>query len=284
MSRNIKPSYRSNTFKCSHCNANTGQSWYRTVLDRLGETPKSSFDRMAHDIKKWSQASATLNPDFAYIMINSRSKKDDSTGLISDKSPPFIFPLSHRNEVSIDGVVFNVWVAECHICAGLSIWCGSECIYPLTAEGVSPNEDLPEGIKQIFIEASLVVRHSPRAAAALLRSAIEMICNDLKEKGIFDFKNATSLNDRIGMLAKEKLGQAALQAFDIVRITGNDAVHAGVIHHEEVRETPEILFELVNLIADECFTKPKNVANIYNKLPKSARDAIARRDRPKDER
>lgn len=209
MPGNIQPSYRSKIFKCSHCNANTGQNCYRTVLNYLSETPKSSFDRTARDVKNWSSTTATLNPNFAYITIDYR-KKDDSTGLISDESPPFIVPSSHRDEASIAGIAFNVWVAECHICAGLSTWCGSECTYPLTAEGVSPNEDLPEGIKQIFIEASLVVRHSPRAAAALLRSTIEVICNELKEKGIFDFKNATSLNDRseqaIGVGAEFALG------------------------------------------------------------------------------
>ena len=40
-----------------------------------------------------------------------------------------------------------------------------------------------------------------------------------------------------------------------------------------------MLFDLVNVVADEMISRKKKVDRMFNKLPKSARDAIAKRDK-----
>ena len=44
------------------------------------------------------------------------------------------------------------------------------------------------------------------------------------------------------------------------------------------RATAEILFELLNLVAEQLVSLPKRVADVYGKLPDRDRQAIAKRD------
>ena len=69
------------------------------------------------------------------------------------------------------------------------------------------------------------------------------------------------------------------QALDTVRVVGNDAVHPGQIDLNDDQATAQSLFESVNIIIDEMISKPKKIKEMYDKLPASKRDAIAKRDR-----
>ena len=44
-----------------------------------------------------------------------------------------------------------------------------------------PNVDMPESVKQLYNEAGTIYNKSPRAACALLRLAIDRLCNELEE-------------------------------------------------------------------------------------------------------
>ena len=57
------------------------------------------------------------------------------------------------------------------------------------------------------------------------------------------------------------------QSLDIVRVTGNYAVHPGGIDFEDASEV-QPLFELINLIADSLLTRPKKVKELHDRLPK----------------
>ena len=71
-------------------------------------------------------------------------------------------------------------IARCHSCGKKIIWIDNEYIYPnIVAEEVNP--DLPESVKQLYNEAGLIYNQSPRAACALLRLAIDRLCNELGE-------------------------------------------------------------------------------------------------------
>lgn len=69
-------------------------------------------------------------------------------------------------------------IARCHSCGKKIIWIDNEYIYPnIVAEEVNP--DLPESVKLLYNEAGLIYNQSPRAACALLRLAIDRLCNEL---------------------------------------------------------------------------------------------------------
>jgi len=65
---------------------------------------------------------------------------------------------------------------------------------------------------------------------------------------------------------------------DILRITGNNAVHPGEINVEEKPELVLKLFELINFIAEKMITEPKEIDNFYKELPETLKEAIDKRD------
>ena len=67
------------------------------------------------------------------------------------------------------------------------------------------------------------------------------------------------------------------QALDIVRVTGNNAVHPGKIDFNDSTNV-QTLFGLINLIADRLITQPKQIDEMYNQLPETAREGIKKRD------
>jgi hypothetical protein len=66
-----------------------------------------------------------------------------------------------------------------------------------------------------------------------------------------------------------------------VRVIGNEAVHPGQINLRDDRQTAETLFQLVNLVVQRMISEPKAVQAIYDGLPETARDKIAKRDQPR---
>lgn len=122
------------------------------------------------------------------------------------------------------------------------------------------------------MEAALILTESPRGAAALLRLAIQKLCEALGEKG--------SVDDMIGSLVKKGLLLQVQQSLDIVRVTGNNAVHPGQMDVKDV-EVAASIFPLVNIIVEQMIAGPKKIGALYGTLPQRARDAIARRDAPK---
>jgi len=130
---------------------------------------------------------------------------------------------------------------------------------------------MPEEIMKDYCEARSICSLSPRGATALLRLAIQKLCMHLGESG----KN---INTDIGNLVKKGLPVKIQQALDIVRVTGNNAVHPGEMQLEEDPETADSLFELVNLIVENQISQPKSIKELYEKLPQGPVDAIKKRD------
>jgi hypothetical protein len=159
----------------------------------------------------------------------------------------------------------------CRHCNKPSMWLGLQMVYPATGTAPQPNPDLPDDIRRDYEEARAILSRSPRGAAALLRLAVQKLCKLLGEPG-------RNLNGDIGSLVNKGLLPAVKQALDAVRVIGNNAVHPGQI---DLNDTPQIaaaLFRLVNLIAEQLITAPKQAEEIYGFLPESDREAIAKRD------
>lgn len=168
-------------------------------------------------------------------------------------------------------VMENLEMAVCTHCDNYTLWHFEKMIYPEDSGVQPPNPDLRDEIKGDYLEAKSIANKSPRGAAALLRLCIQKLCEQLGEKG-------ENLNDDIAKLVKKGLPARIQEALDIVRVIGNNAVHPGRIDVKDGRDTAMKLFELVNLIADVMITKPKQVEELYQSLPKSQLEAIQKRD------
>lgn len=162
-------------------------------------------------------------------------------------------------------------IARCCNCGKKIIWIDNEYIYPnIVAEEVNP--DLPESVKQLYNEAGLIYNQSPRAACALLRLAIDRLCNELGETD-------RDINKNIGALVEKGLPKKVQQALDFVRVVGNKAVHPGVIAFDvDDTNTAKTLMRLINMIGQNMITDPKDIEDMYNLLPESAKESIERRD------
>lgn len=148
-----------------------------------------------------------------------------------------------------------------------------QLLYPLTnSEVESPNEDMPEKIKEIYREASLVLDYSPRASAALSRLAIQELVDELVQ-------GSGKLNTKIGKLVSKGLPVTIQQMLDSVRVIGNNAVHPGQIDIKDNKDLAITLLSFINLIVDNQITQPNKINEIYQSLPQSALDGINNRDK-----
>lgn len=165
-------------------------------------------------------------------------------------------------------------VAVCEHCNKITIWNESTMIFPKNITIDQPNNDLSHEIQNDYLEAANIFNDSPRAAAALLRLALQKLCIQLGEKG-------TNIFDDIGSLVKKGLNPLVQKSLDSLRITGNNAVHPGQINLMEEPERVIKLFELLNFIAEKMLTEPKELENFYEALPEEAKKVVEKRDRKK---
>jgi hypothetical protein len=162
-------------------------------------------------------------------------------------------------------------VAFCEHCGKFSLWLNQHLLYPASRISPTPHPDMPDAIKADYEEARAVFSVSPRSSAALLRLAIQKLCQHLGQPG----KN---LNVDIGELVAKGLPVQIQRSLDIVRVVGNNQVHPGVL---DIRDDPSIatpLFALVNIIVEDRIARPKQIDELYAKLPESARKQIEDRD------
>jgi len=171
--------------------------------------------------------------------------------------------MSIRNQLTIH---------KCQCCGKKIIWIDNIYAYPdIIAEEANP--DMPESVKQLYEEAGLIYNKSPRAACALLRLAIDRLCNELGE-------NDRDINKNIGALVKKGLPQSVQQALDVVRVVGNKAVHPGQIDFDvDDKGTATMLMRLLNIIVDRMITEPNEIDSLYQGLPESVKESIEKRDK-----
>ena len=130
-------------------------------------------------------------------------------------------------------------ISICSHCEGTTLWLDEKIIYPPTCSAPPANSDLPDDVKQVYEEAAAIADQSPRAACALLRLAVEMLMRHFGETG--------SINESIKNLVKKDLDTRVQQSLDIVRITGNNAIHPGEIAFDDTTDV-QAIFELINII------------------------------------
>src|SRR6266702_1200933 len=80
--------------------------------------------------------------------------------------------LVHANFWDVD----NLQISRCSHCNQDALWMNGTLIFPESTTAPLPNPDMPEDVKEAYLEASLISTKSPRGAAALLRLAIQKLC------------------------------------------------------------------------------------------------------------
>ena len=83
---------------------------------------------------------------------------------------------------------------------------------------------------------------------------------------------------RIDYNSKKGLDIQIQQALDYCRVIGNNAIHAGEIDLEEDLNIVPTLFDLVNLVAQEMITKPKEINELFLSLPEESKKQVEQRD------
>lgn len=183
----------------------------------------------------------------------------------------------HHGQGSFTNTGFTTGICSC--CNKYTIWENntakiySRMVWPRECSAPLPHEDMPDDVKIDFDEARIIHNSSPRGAAALLRLCIEklvaFLVNDKKKK----------LDGNIAKLVKNGLPQKIQEACDIVRVTGNEAVHPGTMDLKDDPDTVEHLFALINIIVENQISEPKKIQEIFGKLPQPKLDGIKNRDK-----
>lgn len=168
-------------------------------------------------------------------------------------------------------VLNNFYLVQCVMCESHSHWIGSTMIYPNAQTAPMAVKDMPENILHDYNEARDVLEKSPKASAALLRLVIQNLCIELGEPG-------NHINTDIASLVEKGLPTKIQKALDVVRVVGNNAVHPGKINIDDNPNIALSLFKLTNLIVETMITQPKEIDDLFENLPKGAKEAIARRD------
>lgn len=181
------------------------------------------------------------------------------------------FDMRDANYSDHKGEKLLIDITTCQSCFNYHIWINSKMVTPEVSNIPMPLEDMPEKVKDIYNEARGVFSKSYKAATALLRLALEYLCDDLSAKG-------KDVNEKIGYLVSRGLPIEIQQALDTVRIAGNNAVHPGVIDLEDNDTSAILLFEMLNLIVDNRIIQPLKIRKFYSALPEGSRKGIEKRD------
>lgn len=165
----------------------------------------------------------------------------------------------------------DVYIGRCLNCRNKVLWIDDNYVYP-DIQPLEPNPEMPNSVLQLYNEAGLIFNKSPRAACALLRLAIEKLCNELGECN-------GNIDKDIANLVRKGLPVDIQQALDIVRVVGNKAVHPGQISFDvDSIEEVNILFNIINVIVERLISEPNRLDYLYNQLPESIRQNIIKRD------
>lgn len=172
--------------------------------------------------------------------------------------------LAEQNWFSINAKN-RLWRCVCHHCKNESVWMEvnkgeGRILYPDILQGPPPHEEMPESVKEDYLEATSIVSKSPRGASAMLRLALQKLMKELGESG----KN---LDENIASLVEKGLPAVVKQALEHYRVIGKESPVPGQLDSRDDRETAMQLFELINFIVEDRITRQKKIEAIYQSLP-----------------
>lgn len=251
----VPPSVDATAFNCPHCSVLTSQSWFNAYAKKIDNTPlvihEGNREQYNYDHIEDARTRKEMN-EWAEMY---------AAGGIN---------LEESSEVANLNVA-NLNISRCRECNELTVWHHTEILHPRVTEAPPINPDAPTAVREHYAEASAIFGISSRGSAALLRLAIQTLLSELGGKG-------KDINEDISRLAKKGLDSSVIQAMDILRVVGNNAVHPGQIDFKDDRGIALSLFLLFNMIVDKTISERKRLDELYSMLPEGARKAIAKRD------
>ncbi|WP_220083944.1 DUF4145 domain-containing protein [Stenotrophomonas maltophilia] len=172
----------------------------------------------------------------------------------------------------------SAFIVRCDHCDRVSYWLNTDgrprIVHPQASTAAPPHADMPQDVAAIYREAAEIASSSYRAAAALLRLALQKLMPFLGERG-------SNINADIASLVSKGLPVRIQQALDLCRVVGNESVHPGEISDEDGPELVNSLFSMLNLIVEDRITRPKEIEALYLKLPENKRKGVEVRDSAK---
>jgi hypothetical protein len=242
-----QPKYKSHKFICPHCGVLAKQEWSNS--SQLSETIASIYKHNYFDYRK-SIDSYDQKPIEAFLNTMERNLPSGINQY---------FP----NSLSI---------AKCHSCNNFSVWVDKTIVYPKSISIESPNIDMNEDIKELYNEAATIFLDSPKGATAILRLALQKLLIQMGKTG-------KKINDDIKELVSDGLDPKMQKALDFLRVVGNNAVHPGQIDLDDNPDIALKLFKVLNMIADDMITKPKEINDLYDDIiPDETKGHIDQRD------
>ena len=227
--RNDHPSISANRFRCPHCDAYSNQIWCVPKPHFIDDSIKTP----THAIERINSEHEELN-----LELDINSNLSSETRIIYEHTD---------NRIQ---AIFPCFFSQCNSCEEYAIWVNDRIVYPQAIIRI-PKDDMPDQIKTFYRQASSISSQCPPASAALLRTVLEMLCTELNY-------TEGSLKQRIEKMKNDgKIDDELHDAMQSVRIVGNNAVHAGQIEVDDSKEVVKVLFEIIDDITLDLFTKPK---------------------------
>lgn len=243
----LTPKYKKEKFTCPHCQINSQQTW---------------FDQ--------DSASSAATQILKHVFYDYRPEiRDYEQSAIKS----FISKVEAANNIHMQEFVPSDFsVATCLTCNEKTLWVDQQMVYPRKSSVAPPNEDMDDEIKDLYNESSTILTYSPKGATALLRLALQLL---LKQIG----KSGQNINNDIKELVADGLSPKIQQALDLLRVVGNNAVHPGQIDLNDGSNIALKLFHVLNFIADEMITKPRELELLYTDVvPDETKKHINQRD------
>lgn len=241
------PQYGSKKFQCPHCDTVATQEWFsaNNASEKASEILKHLYLNYRSGIQDYSQETI-----LRFLKNIDNNFKSNFYRLVPD----------------------GLSVATCSSCNDFTLWVSRDIVYPKKTTLPPPNPDLNEDIQSLYLEASSILIDSPKGSTALLRLALQKLLEQVGQSG----KN---INNDIKALVSEGMSPKIQQALDLLRVIGNNAVHPGQIDLEDSSEVAQKLFGILNFIAEELITKPRELEHLYADLiPAETQGHIKQRD------
>lgn len=259
------PSIKLRAFTCPSCGAHSSQQWFRARVDHVGTENAVPYLPTVEEVKAIeanaaNQREAKSREPMLRLAQHFR-KILDGEFFIGDE----------KRDVYASAAVENLHISRCFTCHALAVWKHDALLYPPRMTAPPPNPDLSADVLRDYQEARQILDLSPRGAASLLRLAVEKICIEIGAQG-------KTIDQRIADLVAKGLPKQVEQALDAVRVIGNEAVHPGQLDLRDDRDTAVNLFGLVNFIAEDRISRPKQIAALYEMIPEGKRQAIEERN------
>ncbi len=251
------PEFEKESFECPHCEAFAQQKWRNDEVflrEILISEPLKAWLKIIKNSNTANDMRLMISEDGSKIQDKILQEKCEEV-----KQSVNLFP--------------NYCRAQCLNCKNISVWVDKKMVYPLELTAPSANEHMPPEVKKIYDEARSISNLSPRAAAALLRVALEKLTEYLGEK-------KGNLNTRIKNLKQRDLPEKVIKSLDILRVNGNEGAHAGQIDLENKDNSNIVagLFRLVNIVVRNTIEEDKEVDTFYKALPEDKKEGIKNRD------